>query len=68
MLQRRELNKIAKKVKASGLTIVPLKLFISKKGFAKIDIAIAKGKKTHDKRHTIKDNDNKRELDRLMKK
>ena len=68
LLQRRELNKISKKVKATGLTIVPLKLFISKKGFAKIVIAIAKGKKTHDKRHTIKDSDNKRELDRMMKK
>ena len=67
LLQRRELKKISKKVKATGLTIVPLKLFINKKGFAKIDIAIAKGKKTHDKRQSIKEKENKRDLDRIKK-
>ena len=67
LLQRRELKKISKKIKATGLTIVPLKLFISKKGFAKIDIAIAKGKKAHDKRQSIKDKENKRDLDRIKK-
>ena len=56
-----------KKVKATGLTIVPLKLFINNKGFAKINIAIAKGKKTHDKRQSIKEKENKRDLDRIKK-
>ncbi|MBN1253493.1 MAG: SsrA-binding protein SmpB [Bacteroidales bacterium] len=67
LLQRRELNKISKKVKATGLTIVPLKLFINNTGIAKIEIAIAKGKKAHDKREDIKDKDSKRELDRIRK-
>jgi len=67
LLQRRELKKISKKVQATGLTIVPLKLFINNKGFAKIDIAIAKGKKTHDKRQSIKAKENKRDLDRMKK-
>jgi len=67
LLQRRELKKIHKKVKATGLTIVPLKLFINNKGFAKINIAIAKGKKIYDKRQSIKAKDSKRDLDRIKK-
>ena len=67
LLTRRELNKLARKVKTTGYTIVPLKLFISKNGFAKMDIALAKGKKTHDKRHDIKERDNKREMERIRK-
>ncbi len=67
LLTRRELKKISRKVKTTGLTIVPLKLFINKQGFAKIDIAIARGKKTHDKRNTIKEKDLKRDLDRIRK-
>ena len=55
-------------MKNSGLTIVPLKLFINEKGLAKMDIALVRGKKLYDKRETIKDRDNKRNLDRLMKK
>ena len=46
---------------------MPLKLFINDNGFAKLDIALAKGKKVHDKRETIKDRDNKRNLDRIKK-
>jgi len=68
LLTRKELKKISRKVKTTGLTIVPLKLFISKQGFAKVDIALARGKKEHDKRHSIKEKDNKRELARLRKK
>ncbi|MEN8119960.1 MAG: SsrA-binding protein SmpB [Bacteroidota bacterium] len=68
LLTRRELKKMSRKVKTTGLTIVPLKLFINKQGFAKIDIALARGKKSHDKREDIKQKDNKRELDRLRKK
>jgi SsrA-binding protein len=58
---------LAKDVEAKGLTIIPLKLFINEKGLAKLDIALAKGKKLYDKRETIKDRDNKRDLDRIKK-
>ena len=68
LLQKKELRKLNKEVKNSGLTIVPLKLFINEKGLAKMDIALVRGKKLYDKRETIKDRDNKRNLDRLMKK
>ena len=67
LLNRKELKKLNKEVKNTGLTIVPLKLFINEKGFAKILIALAKGKKLYDKRETIKDRDNKRDLDRIKK-
>ena len=67
LLNKRELNKLFKQVKNSGLTIVPLKLFINDKGFAKMLIAIARGKKLYDKRETLKDRDNKRNLDRVKK-
>ena len=67
LLNKRELRKLYKEVNNVGLTIVPLNLFISDKGFAKLRIALAKGKKLHDKRETIKDRDNKRNLDRVKK-
>mgnify|MGYP001318687668 FL=1 len=67
LLQKKELNKLLKLVKNSGLTIVPLKLFINDKGFAKMLIALARGKKLYDKRDTLKDRDNKRDLDRIKK-
>ena len=67
LLNRIELNKINKKIKAKGLTIVPLKLFINNKGLAKIDIALAKGKKIHDKREDLKSKDAKREIYRNLK-
>ena len=67
LLNKRELTKLNKAVKNSGLTIVPLKLFINDKGLAKLKIALAKGKKIYDKRETIKDRDNKRNLDRIKK-
>lgn len=67
LLNRRELNKLHKQVKNSGLTIVPLKLFINDKGFAKMSIALARGKKLYDKRDTLKDRDNQRNLDRIKK-
>jgi SsrA-binding protein len=67
LLSKRELKKLHKEVQSSGLTIIPLRLFINEKGFAKLDIALAKGKKLFDKRETIKDRDNKRDLDRVKK-
>lgn len=67
LLNRRELKKLSKEIKTSGLTIVPLNLFINDRGLAKMNIALAKGKKLYDKRDTIKDRDNKRNLDRIKK-
>ncbi len=67
LLNKRELRKLEKEVKNTGLTIVPLHLFINEKGFAKLEIALAKGKKLYDKRESIKDRDNKRDLDRIKK-
>jgi len=68
LLQKRELKKLHKEVRYSGLTIVPLRLFINDKGFAKLKIALARGKKLYDKRETIKDRENKIHLNRVKKK
>ena len=67
LLNKRELKKLHKEVKNTGLTIVPLRLFINDKGFAKLEIALARGKKLFDKREVIKDRDNKRNLGRIKK-
>ena len=67
LLNRQELDKISKKLKDEGLTIVPLRLFINDKGWAKIEIAVAKGKKLQDKRNTIKERDIQRDIDRAIK-
>jgi SsrA-binding protein len=64
LLSRQELNKLIRKVKDQGLTIVPVKLFINDKGFAKLNIALAKGKKSFDKRDDIKKRDIEREMNR----
>ena len=68
LLNKVELKKLSKEVKNSGLTIIPVKLFINDKGFAKIEIALAKGKKIYDKREAIKNREIKRNLDRIKKK
>ena len=67
LMNKRELRKLEKEVKNVGLTIVPLRVFITDKGYAKLVIALAKGKKLYDKRETIKDRENKRDLDRVKK-
>ncbi|WP_419211719.1 SsrA-binding protein SmpB [Maribacter sp. X9] len=67
LLNRGELKKLSKEVKTSGLTIVPLNLFINERGLAKMQVSLAKGKKLYDKRDSIKDRDNKRNLDRVKK-
>ena len=67
LLNKKELRKLNKDVKNSGLTIVPLKVFINEKGFAKVLISLAKGKKTYDKRQVIKDRENKIQL-KILKK
>jgi len=67
LLQKKELKKLFKEVTKDGLTIVPLKLYINDKGWAKLSVALARGKKNYDKRETIKDRENKRNLDRIKK-
>lgn len=67
LLNANELKKLRREVTASGLTIVPLLLFINERGLAKLKIALAKGKKTYDKRASIKERDIKRNLDAVKK-
>jgi len=64
LLSRQELNKLLKKIKDQGLTIIPVRLYITEKGFAKLTIALAKGKKLYDKRDAIKTRDVEREMNR----
>ncbi len=68
LLNRKELNKLDRKTKESGLTIVPIRLFINERGFAKMEIALCRGKKHYDKRESLKQRDHKREIDRMMKR
>lgn len=68
LLNRKEIAKISKAAKDSGYTIVPLRLFISQRGLAKLVIGIARGKKEYDKRQAIKEREDKRSLARLMHK
>ena len=67
LLNRKEIQKLDKKVKESGLTIICTKLFVNDKGLAKLEIALARGKKTYDKRESLKTKDAKRDMDRMMK-
>lgn len=67
LLTSRELRKIERKIKESGLTIIVIKVFINDRGLAKAEIAISKGKKEYDKRETLKRKDATREMDRLRK-
>jgi SsrA-binding protein len=68
LLTSRELGKLERKVKESGLTIIVLKIFINDRGLAKVEIALAKGKKSYDKREDLKHKDARREMDRVSKK
>ncbi|MEO6903919.1 MAG: SsrA-binding protein SmpB [Bacteroidia bacterium] len=67
LLNSRELEKLSGKLKDQGLTIIPLRLFVNDKGYAKLEIALAKGKKTYDKRDDIKKRDIERETSRKLK-
>jgi SsrA-binding protein len=67
LLKRRELKGLARSVQAKGLTIIPLKLFTNEKGMAKLEIGLCRGKKTYDKRESLKEQDTKRDLDRIKK-
>lgn len=67
LLKKKEINKISQKLKEKGLTIVPLRIFFSERGYAKIQIGLGKGKKLHDKRETIKERETEREIKRFLK-
>ncbi len=67
LLTKRELRRLQKKVQERGYTIIPLRLFINERGWAKLEIALARGKKMHDKREDIKRRDMKREMARERK-
>ncbi|MEX0966734.1 MAG: SsrA-binding protein SmpB [Bacteroidia bacterium] len=66
LLNKRELRKIENEVKTKGITLIPLSVFISDTGFAKMQFAIARGKKHYDKRQSLKEKDAKREIDRTQ--
>lgn len=65
LLKKRELQKLKAKTEEKGLTLVPVRLYMNTRGFVKLEIALARGKKIYDKRDDIKKKDQKRELDRL---
>ena len=67
LLNRKELNKLERKIKESGLTIIALRLYIAETGYAKLEIALARGKKQYDKRESIKKKDTQRQLERMQK-
>lgn len=67
LLTKRELHRLAEDTKAPGFTIVPTLVFIDEHGRAKVDIALARGKKEYDKRQTLKEKEDRREMDRAMK-
>lgn len=68
LLNRKEIRDLARESEGTGYTIVPLRLFISQKGYAKLVIGVARGKKEYDKRQSIKERDDKRELARMFQK
>ena len=68
LLSKKELRKLQDAEKNPGFTIVPTRLFINEKGLAKLVIALAKGKKQYDKRQSIKEKDDRREMDRMFKR
>jgi SsrA-binding protein len=68
LLNRKEIKRIEKFLQTKGNTLIPLKIFISDSGYAKMEIACATGKKLHDKRQTLKEKDDKRDMDRAMKR
>ncbi len=67
LLKKRTLTRLEKKTKEKGFTIIPYKIYFSERGFVKVEIAIAQGKKIHDKRQSLKDKDMRRDLDRMKK-
>ena len=68
LLNKKEIAKLRTKIEEKGFTIIPLKIFTSERGFAKLEIGLAQGKKIYDKRETLKDRDAKLEMSRAMKR
>ncbi|WP_321426345.1 SsrA-binding protein [uncultured Bacteroides sp.] len=68
LLNRKELKKLERATKETGFTMVPIRMFINEKGLAKVVIALAKGKKQYDKRQSLREKDDKRDMDRMFKK
>ena len=68
LLTKRELRKLQRQVQDTGKSIIPLRLFINEKGLAKMEIALCQGKHAYDKRQSIRERDDKRELDRVLKR
>lgn len=68
LLSKKELRKLEEAGKNPGFTIVPVRLFINEKGLAKLVVALAKGKKQYDKRESLKEKDDRREMDRMFKR
>ena len=67
LLNRKEITKLTKAAENPGYTIIPLRIFISERGYAKLVIGVGRGKKQYDKRQSIKEREDKRQLDRMMK-
>lgn len=68
LLHKKEIKKLRSKIEEKGFTIIPLRMFINDRGFCKMEIGLAQGKKDFDKRDSIKERESKREIDRVMKK
>ncbi|NWF35308.1 SsrA-binding protein SmpB [Mariprofundus sp. KV] len=67
LMHKKEVERLVGKLKEKGLTVVPLKLYFNERGFAKLEIGLARGKKMHDKRHDVKERDVRRDLQRQYK-
>lgn len=67
LLNKKEINEIGKASKESGFSIIPLRVFINERGLAKVVVALCKGKKEYDKRQSIKEREDKREINRMFK-
>jgi len=68
LVTKRELAKLVRATKETGLTIIPTKLFVNERGLAKLEIAVARGKKSYDKRQTLKEKEDRRLMDRMFKR
>lgn len=67
LLTKRELSKLARATRETGYTIIPTQLFINEKGMAKVEIALARGKKNYDKRESLKEKEDRRQMERVIK-
>ncbi|KAA6309603.1 SsrA-binding protein [termite gut metagenome] len=68
LLNKKELRKLERGTKETGFTIIPIRMFLNEHGLAKVVVALAKGKKQYDKRQSLKEKDDRREMDRMFKR